>query len=62
MVKKFGDNSKITRKFLGTGGMYTCSGCGKRTRETGEDESSVGLCKKCYREYLEENRMGQHGK
>lgn len=38
------------------GGMYICSGCGKKTRETGKDESSCTLCKKCYIEALEENR------
>lgn len=51
------DNSKITRKFLGTGGMYNCGGCGKRTRETGRGESSVGLCRKYLEDYEEENRM-----
>jgi hypothetical protein len=29
-------------------GVYTCVSCGKQTRETGADESSVEMCKKCY--------------
>lgn len=30
------------------GSTYICAGCGKRTRETGEGESGVELCKKCF--------------
>jgi len=37
-------------KFQGgqKGAVYTCHECGKKTRETGYSESSVGLCKDCY--------------
>jgi len=28
-------------------GCYTCSTCGKATRETGHDESGMGLCARC---------------
>ena len=28
--------------------VYTCRVCGKRTRETGDCESSVEMCRKCY--------------
>jgi len=30
------------------GGCYTCSYCGKRTRETGMGESAVQMCALCY--------------
>jgi hypothetical protein len=30
------------------GSTYTCECCGKRTRETGDDESGVMLCAACY--------------
>jgi hypothetical protein len=30
------------------GTTYTCLECGKKTRETGDSESSVSLCAKCY--------------
>lgn len=36
-------------------GVYTCKCCGKRTRETGECESGVGLCVTCYNEAGLEN-------
>jgi len=32
------------------GGVYTCDFCGKRTRETGEGESDLGICRFCYLE------------
>lgn len=28
--------------------MYTCRDCGKRTRDTGNDEAGVELCRACY--------------
>jgi hypothetical protein len=39
-------------KFQGgmKGAVYTCQNCGKKTRETGDGESSVGMCAKCYEE------------
>lgn len=29
-------------------GIYTCEECGKNTRETGNGESFVRFCRKCY--------------
>lgn len=29
------------------GSTYICEGCGKRTRETGREESNFGLCALC---------------
>jgi hypothetical protein len=46
------DNRRFNRS-----GMYVCSDCGKKTRETGSEESSVGLCKKCYKINVLENQF-----
>jgi hypothetical protein len=40
---------------------YICDGCGKRTRETGDSESGVGLCKKCFHEAGLENEHSDYG-
>lgn len=50
--------SRITR----TVGIYTCGSCGKKTRETGEGESLVGLCLACYEEggLINEHSDGLH--
>jgi hypothetical protein len=37
--------SKFTRE---NGSVYTCTDCGKRTRETGEGESQHELCAFCF--------------
>lgn len=53
-------------KFQGghKGAVYTCRICGKKTRETGDGESSVDACAKCYYEGGLENEHsdndGQH--
>ena len=47
------DNSKF-RKGLG---VYTCSCCGKQTRETGKSESFNGLCAYCLEEGEWENAL-----
>lgn len=39
--------NRFSRTRLGTP-LYTCRVCGKRTRETGEGESSCELCKRCF--------------
>lgn len=36
------------RKFQRGSGTYKCDECGKLTRETGEGESLVRLCLRCY--------------
>jgi len=40
---------------------YICSNCGKRTRETGQSESGVGLCAKCFEEAGLENEHSDNG-
>lgn len=42
-------NGRVSR-FKGghKGTTYECRCCGKRTRETGEGESGVQLCARCY--------------
>lgn len=37
-------------RFQRGSGAYKCRCCGKTTRETGNGESSVQLCKQCYYE------------
>ena len=37
------DNSK----FRQGSGVYVCKMCGKRTRETGEGESGIDMCRAC---------------
>lgn len=38
----------LNRYFRQGSGAYKCLECGKTTRETGEGESHVRLCKLCY--------------
>lgn len=40
------DNSRFRGGLAGS--TYICRVCSKRTRETGEGESSLDLCKACY--------------
>ena len=49
-------------RFLKGKGIYVCRACNKATRETGQEESDVELCKVCYLEGLEENRIADGGK
>ena len=39
---------KVSRFSKKVGTTYTCHRCGKLTRETGNDESSYELCRKCF--------------
>jgi hypothetical protein len=42
------DNRRFGRRGFGSpGGVYACKSCGKKTRETGQEESSIGLCAAC---------------
>lgn len=45
----------MTQRFQNGSGCYRCANCHKQTRETGDGESSVDLCKQCYFEGGEEN-------
>lgn len=42
-------------RFKPGSGCYTCRSCGKQTRETGEGESDIGLCRACQEEADWEN-------
>lgn len=53
--KKF---DKFTRQ---DGGLYVCRICGKKTRETGNDESGVQLCANCYDRCTLENDHNDYG-
>lgn len=50
-----------SRRFAGIqiqkGSTFTCTVCGKRTRETGHDESSLEQCAFCYIEGGLENSL-----
>lgn len=50
-------NNRFSKGFLSVGGCYECRCCGKKTRETGSDESSVELCAYCYHEAGWENML-----
>lgn len=47
--------NRFKKNHFGGSGLYTCASCGKKTRETGSNESSVDLCKLCYLTGGEEN-------
>jgi len=42
-------------RFQKESGVYTCRECGKKTRETGEGESNLRLCLKCFNSAGNEN-------
>ena len=44
-------------RFVKGSGVYVCITCGKSTRETGEGESGVRLCKDCYERAGIENEI-----
>jgi len=52
--------SKFQRS-VHTDPTYVCGACGKRTRETGEGESSVELCRVCYVYYGVSNTHNDAG-
>lgn len=39
---------RTANRFAKGSGVYTCRCCERRTRDTGGDGSSVGLCDQCY--------------
>ena len=41
-------------------GVYECESCGKKTRETGESESCVGLCLLCFTKSTEGNGLSDN--
>jgi hypothetical protein len=58
--------TKDNRRFVkrgdpATSGVYTCWMCGKKTRETGEGESSFELCKRCLHITQMENEHFDYG-
>lgn len=49
-------------QFAAGSGCYTCRSCGKSTRETGDGEADLELCRACFRESGRENRHNDdHG-
>ena len=49
------------RRFKVHSGAFTCDACGKLTRETGHDEASLKLCKRCLFEAYVENTRSDYG-
>ena len=49
------------RRYAKGSGSYTCVSCGRRTRETGQDESRVELCLSCYEAAGLENEHSDYG-
>lgn len=43
------------------GNVYTCRMCGKRTRDTGNDEAGVELCYRCLKVAEADNAASDHG-
>ena len=48
-------------KFAKGSAAYHCEACGKLTRETGSEESTVQLCKHCYLTALAANAASDYG-
>ena len=48
---------KQHNRFAKGSGVYICEECGKRTRETGQDESNYNLCAYCLLEVELENSL-----
>ncbi len=48
--------SNMYSKIQKGSGVYICSICGKKTRDTGHGEGSVGICRDCYIEQEEYNQ------
>lgn len=51
----------MTQRFVKGSGLYKCQNCGKMTRETGEGESYVELCRHCWDEAGWENFISDGG-
>ena len=49
--------SRRNSQYRSGSGVFNCSLCGKKTRETGEGNSSVQLCAFCYEEAMLENSL-----
>lgn len=48
-------------RFARGSGVYTCKSCGKKTRETGEGESSIRMCLLCHEIGAFENSLSDGG-
>lgn len=43
------------------GAVFKCDICGKQTRDTGHDEASLGMCKRCLFECYVDNAAADYG-
>ena len=55
------DNRRFQTRHFGGSSVYTCRMCGRKTRETGDDESGVELCKGCLNNSYMENHHNDSG-
>ena len=46
---------------FGRNGCYACRACGKQTRETGRDESSIRMCACCFEKTSCQNHVADNG-
>lgn len=53
---------KRNDRFRAGSGAFTCRGCGKTTRDTGNDEASLEACLTCLRKWYMENTESDYGK
>ena len=44
-------------RFQAGSGCYTCKSCGKRTRDTGGDNTDLEMCRECYDRAGDENAV-----
>lgn len=51
------DRFKKNDRFKKGSGVYTCSSCGKRTRDVNREEGQAGLCARCYEKAGDENSV-----
>jgi len=47
--------NRDNRRFQRGSGVYTCHCCGKQTRDTGNGEAGLDLCRACYEDATDEN-------
>ena len=52
---------KIRNRFQRGSGVFTCGACGRATRDTGGDNTAIGLCAECYEIGGLENSLEDNG-
>lgn len=60
MTRKYGQSSRNSRFQKGSG-SYRCAECGKLTRDTGNGEGALELCKHCMEQATWDNFIADGG-